>query len=67
MDDLIKISVEIHNLTKHEKMKTKNPRITVPFRVQMGKEIMADGLGNTLSKNTIQNFEDKSGSLFQIY
>ena len=46
---------------------SKNPRITVPFRVQMGKEIMADGLGNTLSKNTIQNFEDKSGSLFQIY
>jgi hypothetical protein len=56
MDDLIKVYLQIHNFTKHEQTKTNNPRITVPFRVQKATEILADGIGNTLSKNIIQNF-----------
>jgi hypothetical protein len=62
MDDLIKVYIQIHNFTKHEQTKSNNPRITVPFRVQMAQEISADGLGNTLSKNIIQNFENESGN-----
>ena len=66
LNDLVKISLQIYNFTDHEKAKSKNYRITVPSRVQMAQEIVAEGLGNTLSKNIIDNSEKTLG-FYYIY
>ena len=62
MDELVKITVEIHNLADHEKLRSINKRITVPSRVHYAQEILADGLGNSFSKNIIQNNINEYGN-----
>ncbi len=48
----------------HEKVQTKSKRITVPFRVSKGQEIIANGLGNTFSKEIIDNSISNSAGIF---
>jgi hypothetical protein len=48
----------------HEKVQTKSKRITVPLRVSKGQEIMANGLGNTFSKEIIDNSISNSAGIW---
>ena len=54
-------------LTNHEKLNSRNQRITVPTRVYLAKEILADGLGNSFSKNVIQNHFNQNGKICFIF
>ena len=55
MDQVVTVKVEIHNFMNHEKLRSKNQRITVPSRIHYAQEIIADGLGNCFTNKIIQN------------
>ena len=64
MEKVVKVTAIVQNLTNHEKLKSNNQRITVPRRVSYAREIIANGLGNTFSKNIILNHDNQNGKLY---